>query len=283
VELPFDGQAFGPITRILNRESEIGLHDLRSLKYIGHPMSAPQSYRYADMLHMFHATGTSPKAIEEDKRPPRLLSGLTPEQTEQVLQSAEHSTRQANQTILSSGEPATNLFYLMGGSAKFYRLTKNGDEVLLWWLSTGDTFGLGSLLPQPLRYIGTAEAVQDCQLLVWSHHNIRALASDYQRLGENMLRIVLYYLASHADRLVGLATETAEVRLAHTLLQLSHRSGQVRPSGVELAIKNEDLSALANVSAFTASRFLKKWERQGLLQKTRGKINIVSPESLLID
>lgn len=232
---------------------------------------------------MFHATGSSPKAIQEEKRPPRLLSGLTPEQTDQLLQAAEHSTCRANQTILNSGESATSLFYLTDGSAKFYRLTKNGDEVLLWWLSTGDTFGLGSLLSQPLRYIGTAEAVQDCELLVWRHDNIRALASEYHCLAENMLRIVLYYLASHADRLVGLATETAEERLAHTLLQLSHRSGQVRPGGVELPIKNEDLSALANVSAFTASRYLKNWERQGLLQKSRGKIKIVSPEGLLID
>src|SRR5215471_13262935 len=170
---------------------------------------------------MFHATGSSPKAIQEEKRPPGLLSGLTPEQTDQLLQAAEHSTCRANQTILNSGESATSLFYLTDGSAKFYRLTKNGDEVLLWWLSAGDTFGLGSLLSQPLRYIGTAEAVQDCELLVWPHDNIRALASEYHGLAENMLRIVLYYLASHADRLVGLATETAEERLAHTLLQLS--------------------------------------------------------------
>jgi CRP/FNR family transcriptional regulator, nitrogen oxide reductase regulator len=57
----------------------------------------------------------------------------------------------------------------------------------------------------------------------------------------------------------------------------------VRPTGVELSIMNEDLAGLANVSAFTASRLLKEWERQGIVQKSRGKVCILSPESLLID
>jgi CRP-like cAMP-binding protein len=57
----------------------------------------------------------------------------------------------------------------------------------------------------------------------------------------------------------------------------------VRPEGVEVAITNEHLSNLADVSAFTASRQLKQWEREGILQKGRGKILIVSPESFVND
>jgi CRP/FNR family transcriptional regulator, nitrogen oxide reductase regulator len=223
------------------------------------------------------------KPLPEDSRPPRLFSRLTPKQSELVLQSADRQTFRTNQTIVRAGSPATSLFQLTAGAAKFFRVTKNGDEVLLWWLSTGDTFGLAALLAPPLHYIGTAEAIDDCELLVWSREKIRPLAYDCEVLAENALSIVLYYLAAYADRLVALTTETAEQRLAHTLLQLSHRSGHVRPTGVELAIKNEDLSGLANVSLFTASRYLKNWERQGILEKTRGKINIVSPEGLLID
>src|SRR5262249_23516256 len=149
--------------------------------------------------------------------------------------------------------------------------------------SAGDTFGIGALLAAPVTYVGTAQAVDDCELLVWSQERIRTLAATYALLAENALRIVLYYLAAYADRVVGLTTETAEQRMAHTLLQLSNRAGQVRSDGVELAMTNEDLSGLANISAFTASRQLKKWERQGVIQKRRGKINIVSPEGLVID
>jgi CRP-like cAMP-binding protein len=223
------------------------------------------------------------KTMQQNSRPPKLLSGFTPDQIKLVLRSADRRTFQANDVIVMGGDPATSLFQLTEGTAKYFRVTKTGDEVLLWWLSTGDTFGIGALLAGPLRYIGTAQAIDNCELLVWSQERIRSLAATYELLAENALSIILYYLAAYADRLVGLTTETAEQRLARTLLQLSHRAGRVRSTGVELAITNEDLSGLANVSAFTASRHLQKWEREGVIKKSRGKVQILSPESLPID
>jgi CRP-like cAMP-binding protein len=53
------------------------------------------------------------------------------------------------------------------------------------------------------------------------------------------------------------------------------------PSGMEIEIKNEDLASLADISFFTATRFLKAWERKGAVKKSRGKVIIRSPEKLL--
>jgi len=176
-----------------------------------------------------------------------------------------------------------HLFLLRKGRLKYYRISKKGDEVLLWWVSPGEIFGMAALVTTPLRYIGTAEAVDDSELLVWSRKKIRLLAAEHEQLSQNALTILTHYLSEYADRLVGLASETAEQRLAHTLLRLGERIGHVRSGGVELAITNEHLSSLADVSAFTASRQLQLWERQGVLRKSRGKILILSPESFVTD
>jgi len=109
------------------------------------------------------------------------------------------------------------------------------------------------------------------------------LAEKHRILAQNALHIILYCLAAYTERLVGLATGTAEERLAFTLLQLARRAGHMRSDGAELTILNEQLARLANVSAFTASRQLKEWERQGIIQKSRGKVVILAPEGLLID
>ena len=214
---------------------------------------------------------------------PSLFSGLTADQTKSIIESAELRKFPAGTIIVNGGSPAINLFLITQGTAKYFRVTKRGDEVLLWWLSRDDTFGIGALLAERARYIGTAQSVDDCEMLVWSQDEIRRLAAKYQLLAENALNIVLQYLAAYADRIVGLSTETAEERIARTLLQLSHRVGRVRPTGVEVAIRNEDLSRLADVSPFTASRQLKKWAREGVIQKSRRNIQILSPESLLLD
>lgn len=215
--------------------------------------------------------------------PPKFLSGLTAAQQRVVIQSAEVRKVRANRVICRTGEPATNLFLLKEGRAKYYRVTKKGEEVVLWWLTAGDTFGIGTLLAMPINYLGTAQTIDDSELLVWSRNKIRSLAEKNRVLAQNALHIVLYCLAAYTDRLVGLATGTAEERLAYTVLQLARRAGEMRQNGVELTILNDQLARLANVSAFTASRQMKEWERQGIIQKSRGKVFILSPEGLLID
>jgi CRP/FNR family transcriptional regulator, nitrogen oxide reductase regulator len=214
---------------------------------------------------------------------PSFLSGLTASARKLIVQSAAVRKFRSNSVIVNAGDQAVSLFLLKKGKVKYYRVTKKGDEVLLWWVSPGEIFGIPALAASPLRYIGTAQAVDDCELLVWSRKKIRHLAATHDQLSQNALAILFHYLSEYADRLVGLVSETAGERLAHTLLRLGHRTGRVRPEGVEVAITNEHLSSLADVSAFTASRQLKQWERQGILQKGRGKILIVSPESFVND
>ena len=80
-----------------------------------------------------------------------------------------------------------------------------------------------------------------------------------------------------ADR-VGVA-----LRLARALTILGIRAGIRNHLGVEIRIKNEQLASLADVSPFTASRLLKRWEREGMITKRRGLIHITCPEKLLFD
>lgn len=211
------------------------------------------------------------------------LSGLTSDQGNVVAKAAERQTYRANSVIVNGGDRATHFFLLQKGKIKYYRITRTGDEVLLWWVKPGDVFGLGTLVSPPTPYLGTAEAIDDCELLVWSGKKIRQLATTNRILAENAIRIVLHYLTESSDRLVGVVSETAEHRLARILLRLANETGQVHSDGVEFAMTNEHLASLADVSPFTASRQLKQWERKGAIQKTRGKILIHSPESLWVD
>src|SRR5205823_739141 len=97
---------------------------------------------------------------------------------------------QADRVIVNAGDPATSLFLLKHGRAKYYRITKKGEEVVLWWLTAGDTFGIGTLLAMPINYIGTAQALDECELLVWSRNRIRMLAEKHRILAQNALHII---------------------------------------------------------------------------------------------
>jgi CRP-like cAMP-binding protein len=211
-----------------------------------------------------------------------LLTGLEPPTARAILGAARKERISAKNNISTEGCPATRLFLVQSGRARFYHLTKRGELVQLASLVPGDVIGLVTIVRNPFRYMATAEAISDCEVLTWEHSVIRQLASLHPLLAENAFRIALRYLRTFIDRHAGLVTKTAEERLAETLVRLSDQSGQVRPEGIEIRATNDELGALADISPFTASRAISNWARRGVLSKGRGRVLLHAPEALMI-
>jgi len=219
-------------------------------------------------------------AVLTRSRKAKFFEGLDAKEVREILDAAELRKIAAHRIVITAGEVATHLFLMLSGHAQFYRLSRDGDKVLLSRLVDGNVFGLGALLSRPFHYIGTAETTVDSEFLVWERGRIRELAQKYPKLAENALGIILRYLAAHTDRLVDLVTLTAPERLARAVFHLG-KQGKIVPTGIEIEATNEDLSQLANVSSFTVSRLLNKWARAGAVTKARGRVFIYSPDKLL--
>jgi CRP-like cAMP-binding protein len=101
----------------------------------------------------------------------RFLEGLEKSAIESIVAAAQVRQIAAKRTILTEGEPASHLFLLRTGQARYYKLTKAGNEILLHLLLPGDVFGLGTLLKHPPDYLGSGETLSD-----WScwHGNTQA-------------------------------------------------------------------------------------------------------------
>ena len=211
------------------------------------------------------------------------LAGLEQSAARTILGAAEFRWVPAKHPITTGGHPASHTFLVQSGRARYCHLTKKGELVLLAQLVPGDVIGLSTLLKSPATYMATAEAASDCELLVWDRAAVRKFASLYPQLGENGLRIAFGYLQNYIERHVGWITETAVERLAKTLLKLGRQSGEIHPDGVEIHATNDELSALADISRFTASRALSDWVRAGTISKGRGRILIHAPEALMVD
>ena len=211
----------------------------------------------------------------------QLFSGLDANQIKAIKDAATRRGFEASQIIVMADDPADRLFLIETGYVDFYVTSDGGRDILLRRLTAGDVFGQASLLSRPIGYLGTAKAVQRIRVLEWKDRVIQQLAKTYPQMIENALRTALRYLALYAKRHIGLVSNTAQERIACALSSLGSRTGHAVPSGVEVDIKNEDLASLADLSPFCASRILKRWDRQGVVEKSRGKVIIRSPEKLL--
>ena len=210
----------------------------------------------------------------------QLFAGLDESALVEILDSAQvrRFARKMN-VIVKEGKP-DYLFLLQKGRARGYILTESGSELLLMWLVPGMVLGLVSLLANPPSYLVHATTVSECEFLVWDHATIRRLAKTYPQLTENGFRLALHYLDQYMKRHSDIVTQSAESRLAQKLLQLATKAGVVQPSGIAIDISNEQLSSLSDISLFTASRLLSRWEHERKLKKQRGRVTLLAPEAL---
>lgn len=222
-------------------------------------------------------------AIPSEAFAPTFLSGITNEAREQILGLAEYRRVPPRELLIRAGEKATHLFLLHSGTAKYYRVTKQGQELLLRWLIPGDVFGLGTLLKHPPDYMGSVQTLDECEIYRWIHPDVRKMVKVYPQLGENALRISLAYLSAYSERHSSLLNRSAEQRVARCLLDLGNRIGHHYPGGAEVDITNEQLGSLSDVGLFTVSRILNKWERSGAIGKLRGRVFLKVPEKLITD
>jgi CRP/FNR family transcriptional regulator, nitrogen oxide reductase regulator len=212
----------------------------------------------------------------------KLLASLDDTAIRQILDAAHVRRIAPKKDVTVGGGRPDHLFLLQAGRARFYKLTEPGSEILLLWTVPGDVIGLVSLLANPPAYMASSKTVSECEFRVWDHGTIRRLAKAYPQLAENGLRLAMHYLDVYMNRHVGIVTKNAESRLAEVLRQLATQAGEVRPWGVEIDITNEHLSSLSDISPFTASRLLSKWERDGRVSKQRGRLTLRAPESLMV-
>jgi CRP-like cAMP-binding protein len=212
----------------------------------------------------------------------RFLEGLSPLDLNVILAAAKQRHFASNSVVVNQGNAADHLFLLTRGRARFFFNTQEGKKVILLWLTPGEIFGGAALLSTPSLYLVSTETLKDCSMLVWDRATLRNLAGRYPRLLENALLIAYDYLAWYVADHVALTSHTARQRLAGVLVCLAQTIGEKVSGGFEFDATNEELAGAANVTPFTASRLLSKWQDNGAVLKHRGKVLLRSPERLLL-
>jgi len=208
----------------------------------------------------------------------RLLSGLPPLELNYIMAAATHRHFQADSVVIGQGQPASVLYLLTKGRARYFYITSDGRKLLLPWIMPGELFGGMAILSEPCFYIASTEMLKDSHALTWDRATLRKLVIRHPKLLDNALTIASdyfkWYLATHA----ALTADTARQRLAQTIISVARGIGRRVPGGLELEVTNEDLGYAASMTLFTVSRLLSEWHRQGAVVKSRGKLLLRASE-----
>ncbi len=175
-----------------------------------------------------------------------------------------------HQSVFFEGDEADNLFVLISGALKLYKLLPDGRRQITGFLFTGDFLGLA--FNDVHQY--TAEALSPSRLCRLPRARIEALLEELPKLGNRLLSLASTEMASAQDQMLLLGRKTAKERLASFLVQISERAAARGKSEslIRLPMSRGDIGDFLGLTVETVSRTVTKLKADGLIALHEGNV-----------
>lgn len=212
-------------------------------------------------------------------RVPELFAGLSHFARREMLSTARHREFMEGDFVFLAGAPASQVYLLTSGRVRIMQSNTNGAEVILRIVGPGELVNVPQTNPEG-THNSMAEAIEECKTLAWDLATFVAALSRFPDLARNMQHILEQRIYDLSQRFCDVAAAKASPRLARQLLSLLRQIGIKQNGQWEIKITHEWMAEMAGMSQFTVSRFLAKWERQGVVSVGHGTITVRDDEGL---
>lgn len=202
---------------------------------------------------------------------------------EEIVKMSQMRNRSGGEFFFLEDDPADTAYMLIEGKVKLTQSTLDGQQIILGYLVPGRVYGIIAVLKK-VTYPVTAEAVGLCSALAWDQKTLNMMMDHYPRIAVNSLHIMAGQIREFQNRVRDLSTKRVETRIARTILRLARQSGKQIAEGVliDLPLSRQDLAEMSGTTLYTASRVIREWEKQELVQSQRQRIVIRYPHGLVI-
>lgn len=210
-----------------------------------------------------------------------VFAGLSERDWEKVTDLFGERQYQKDDYIFLEGEPPSALFLVKTGKVKVLRHSTDGKDVVLRVVGSGQMLGTVAIFDGG-GYPGTAQAIEDCTVLVISRNDCLTLVARYPVFGLAVIADMSVRLRSSAEQIRSLAVERVEQRIARTLLKLGASAGSDMPEGrvIEMPLTRQDVADMTGTTVETAIRVMSKFRRSEVIRTRRGKVVLVDLEAL---
>lgn len=190
-----------------------------------------------------------------------------------------HIARDA--AIFAQGQRAGRAHALLSGCVRITQAGSDGEEILIRLIGPNEIFGCVPIVTDGL-YPADATTMLDSVEISWDPSDLLALMQRHSAIAINMVAILGKRIGETQERLRELATQSADRRIARTLLRLVEQAGEPTEAGTRIGfpLRRKDIADIAGTTLHTASRILANWERRGLLSSRKRQLVISSLEEI---
>jgi CRP/FNR family cyclic AMP-dependent transcriptional regulator len=210
-----------------------------------------------------------------------LFADLTTEELGALATSLRRRRSARGEVLFIEGDPGDSLYIIEEGRVKIALTSPQGKEVVLTILGPSDFFGDLALLDGEPRS-ADAIAVEACQLLLLRRQDFLSFIDAHPAAAKKLLAVLSRRLRRNAQLVQDAAFLDIPSRLARLLAGLADQEGQPAGTGVVIGsrLTQTDLAGFIGASRESVNKWLRSFERQGLLRLERGRLVILDVERL---
>ena len=178
-------------------------------------------------------------------------------------------------TIFDPGDPDSQLYILLEGTVRLYKIYGDYKEATITLLKDGGVFGALSLDEVPCEN-AFAEAVTDVQVA-----KVRKSALNEVIKRRPSFAMKLFFAFSERFRqsdevIESLLNREVAARLATLLLNLGERFGESGESGTVLKVRltHQDLASMIVSTREAVSKVMSEFQREGLIEVRNRRISV---------
>jgi len=170
---------------------------------------------------------------------------------------------EANAVLFWEGDIADDVFQVVSGCLRLYRMMPDGRRAVTGFLFGGEILGVSF----KDRYLFTAEAVTRVRLRRFPRAQLHESLARMPKLSRELLAMACDELSAAQDQMLLLARKTALERIAHFLLVVAKRTAPSDRPGcdIELPMSRLDIADFLGLTIETVCRVLTKLKAEGLI------------------
>jgi CRP/FNR family cyclic AMP-dependent transcriptional regulator len=212
-----------------------------------------------------------------------LFAGLSERDLEELAQVAVPRSWLPGEAVFREGDTGDTCYVIRSGSVRVTRRHSDGRQITLAELRQAEVFGELAMFGGETRS-ATVEAVEPTSGVAILAGDLRRTMLAHPDIAVAMLGGLADRIRAANERLARQTFQTVEGRVASALLgqveALSVESEEGAPREVLIRATQAQIAQLSGSSRESASRFLAKLERAGVITTGRGKILVHEPAAL---
>ena len=197
------------------------------------------------------------------------LNTLSSEELKCISDGNTSRTFKKGEVIFDEGEHLKGIYCVRNGIAKLSKLSNNGKDQIIKFVSVGEVLGQRSVIAQEATNL-RAVAVNDMNACFIPKKIILDNLHNNSDFSLEMLHNLAHELKEADDVIVNISQKSVKQRIAETLLQLKENFGVDHEGFMIIQLSREDISNIVGTATESCIRMLSELKKEKLIE-TSGK------------